>query len=169
VLGDIISHNQSAFIPGQLITENVLVAFKAHHGHKIKGKRGFYGFKAQHDRVEWKYLEAIIRRLGFADRWVRMTMTCVRTVSFLVLINGQPHGKIIPSWGIRQGDPLSPYFFIICVEGLSSLLNKAEVNGRIMGFPITRGGTRVNHLFFADDSLLFYKANIFEWMHIITT
>jgi hypothetical protein len=60
-------------------------------------------------------------------------------------------------------------FFIICVEGLSSLLNKAEVNGRIMGFPITRGGTRVNHLFFADDSLLFYKANIFEWMHIITT
>jgi hypothetical protein len=75
VLGDIISHNQSAFIPGQLITENVLVAFKAHHGHKIKGNRGFYGFKAQHDRVEWTYLEAIIRRLGFADRWVRMTMT----------------------------------------------------------------------------------------------
>jgi hypothetical protein len=66
-------------------------------------------------------------------------MTCVRTVSFSVLINGQPHGKIIPSWGIWQGDPLSPYFFIICAEGLSSLLNRVVVDGRITGFPISKG------------------------------
>jgi hypothetical protein len=68
-----------------------------------------------------------------------MAMTCVCTVSFLVLINRQPHGKIIPSRGILQGDPLSPYFFIICVEGLSSLLNRAKVDGRIIGLPISRG------------------------------
>jgi hypothetical protein len=79
-----------------------------------------------------------MRRLGFANHWVHTVMTYVRTVSFSVLINGQPHGKIILSWGILQGDPLSPYFFIICVEGLSSLLNRAEVDGRITSFPISR-------------------------------
>ena len=80
-----------------------------------------------------------MRRLCFADQWVRMAMTCVRTVSFSVLINGQPYDKIISSRGTRLGDPLSPYFFIICAEGLSSLLNRAEVDGRITGLPISRG------------------------------
>jgi hypothetical protein len=145
VLGTIISPSQSAFILGRLITNNVLVAFEALHtmDRKLKGREGFMALKLDmskaYNRVEWNYLEAIMRRLGFADRWVRMVMTCVRTVSFSVLINGQPYGKIIPTRGIRQGDPLSPYFFIICAEGLSSLLNRAEVDGRVTGLPISRG------------------------------
>jgi hypothetical protein len=60
----------------------------------------------------------------------------------------------------------SPYFFILCAEGLSSLLTQAELDRRITGIPISRGGTRINHLFFADDSLLFCKATIFQWLHI---
>lgn len=107
-----------------------------------------------------------MRKLGFTDRWVFMVMMCVHTVTFYVLVNGQPLGKIILTRGIQHGDPLSPYFFILCAEGLSSLLQQAERQGHITGLPITRGGTRLNHLFFVDDSLLFCMVNINEWMCI---
>jgi hypothetical protein len=64
---------------------------------------------------------------------------------------------------LRQGDLLSPYLFILCSEGLSSLIRFAGSEGTISSVPISRGGLRINHLFFADDSLLFSKANLREW------
>ena len=90
-------------------------------------------------------------------------MTCVRMVSFSVLVNGQAYGNINPSWGLRQGDPLSPYLFILCAEQLSNLLCRAEVQKKISRLPISRERVRLNHLFFAYDSLLFCRANIDEW------
>ncbi|XP_042954633.1 uncharacterized protein LOC122291048 [Carya illinoinensis] len=74
-----------------------------------------------------------------------------------------PQEVFHPSRGIRQGDPISPYIFILCAEALSKLIGKAEATGVINGVPIARGPLRVSHLFFADDSLLFCKANAFEW------
>jgi hypothetical protein len=139
----------------------VIVAFEALHTMDVnlKGRKGYMAIKLDmskaYDRVEWDYLEGIMKRIGFADRWIHLIMSCVRSVSYAILINGQPYGHIKPSRGIRQGDPLSPYLFILCAEGLSSLLNKAEEEGRISGLSIARGGTKINHLFFADDSLFF--------------
>ncbi|XP_059445337.1 uncharacterized protein LOC132177129 [Corylus avellana] len=169
VLGDIISPNQSAFILGRLITDNVIIAFEALHtmDTRLKGKEGYMALKLDmskaYDRVEWGFLEAVMKRIGFAPRWVQLLMTCVKTVNYSILINGRPYRKITPSRGLRQGDPLSPYFFILCAEGLSTGLNKMEQAGGITGLPLTRGGTRLNHLFFADDSLLFCKADMVEW------
>jgi hypothetical protein len=81
-------------------------------------------------------------------------MSCVKSVSYSILVNGSQFGRITPTRGIRQGDPLSPYLFLMCAEGLSYLLKQAEGDGAIYGVPIAARGTRLSHLFFADDSIL---------------
>ena len=84
------------------------------------------------------------------------------TPSFSVLLNGKPFGNITPSKGIRQGDPLSPYLFLLCAEGFNSLLLRAEMEGRIRGVSVCRRAPTVTNLMFADDSLLFCRATIGE-------
>lgn len=86
---------------------------------------------------------------------VNLIMACIKSISYSVLLYGQPIGYIKPEHGLRQGDPLSPYLFLICVMGLQSLLHKAKMDGHIQGVAICRNGPRVSHLFFADDSVLF--------------
>jgi hypothetical protein len=80
-----------------------------------------------YDKVECDFLEAIMKKMGFTERWVNLLMACVRLVIYFVLINGQPHGKILSLRGIRQVDPISLYlFFFLCAEGLSSLIQRAK-------------------------------------------
>ena len=67
-------------------------------------------------RVEWSFLEKIMRKLGFEERWINLMMICVKTVSYLIIVNGEPKGLIHPTRGIRQGDPLSPFLFLLCTE-----------------------------------------------------
>ncbi|KAF5460015.1 hypothetical protein F2P56_019915 [Juglans regia] len=105
--------------------------------------------------------------MGFPEKWIKMIMNCVETVSYSLLVNGSPQQPFSPSRGIRQGDPLSPYLFIICAEVLSNLLNLAEARGDISGIPIARGQLHINHLFFADDSLLFCKSNALEMCRLL--
>ena len=89
-------------------------------------------------------------------------MQCVTTVTYAIKINGSPRGRIIPSRSIRQGDPLSPYLFLLCVEGLSTLIKASVCNGSMDGIAICCGGPKLSHLFFADDSLIFCKASLVE-------
>lgn len=86
-------------------------------------------------------------------------MSCVSSVSFSVLINGSPYGSFQASRGIRQGDPLSPYLFILCADVLSSLISNAQSEKRIQGIRVSNRGPYVSHLLFADDSLFFVKAD----------
>ena len=67
-----------------------------------------------------------MRKMGFHERWISLIMMCVTTVSYSVLINGEPKGKITPSRELRQGDPISPYLFLLCTEGLSTMIKKEE-------------------------------------------
>jgi hypothetical protein len=94
-------------------------------------------------------------------------MTCVSSPSFSVLVNGQPKGRIIPTRGLRQGDPLYPFLFLICAEGLSAMLARAKIKWSIFEVPVSFRGTRISHMFFADDNLLFCHANLIEWKNVL--
>ena len=100
------------------------------------------------------FLKNILLRLGFHHSWVDLIMECVSTVSYSILVNGEPEGMIHPSRGLRQGDPLSPYLFLFCAEGLNAILRKAATAGEIEGFSLCRRGPKITHLFFTDDCLL---------------
>jgi hypothetical protein len=115
-----------------------------------------------YDRVKWCFLEAVIRKLGFAERLITLIMSCVQSVSYAILINRQAVGNIQPTRGLRRGDPLSPYRFLFCAKALSSLLQQVETKESITGVPTSKQGPRLSHLFFEDDNLLFCKANSVE-------
>ena len=85
-------------------------------------------------------------------------MKCVTSVNYAIKVNGCPMGSITPSRGIFQGDPLSPYLFLLCAEGLSSLIKASVANGVMKGISVCREGLELSHLFFADDSLIFCRA-----------
>ena len=96
--------------------------------------------------------------LGFAGSFVATIMSCIKSVSYSVLLNGVPGRTIKPRRGLRQGDSLSPYLFLLCAMGLQGLLHKAESDGPIRGVSICRNGPCVSHLFFADDNVFFCPA-----------
>ena len=160
-MGDIVSEEQSAFVPGRLITDNVLVAHESVHSmrRRKKGKNYSCAVKLDmmkaYDRVEWHFLEAILLRLGFTITFVRLIMKCVTSVSFSIKMNGDLMPFFSPSRGLRQGDPMSPYLFLLCAEGFSCLL-KYYGGGYIdRGVRVSYKPPWVNHLLFADDSLIF--------------
>ena len=105
--------------------------------------------------------------LGLEEKLICIIMSCLKLVSYLVLLNGLPVGRIKPSRGLHQGDPLSPYLFLLCALGLQSLIQKAEVNDDIRGVAICRNGPRVSHLFVANDSVLFCCATEAECQRIL--
>ncbi|XP_019150180.1 PREDICTED: uncharacterized protein LOC109146988 [Ipomoea nil] len=168
VLERIISPAQSAFLSGRLITDNVLVASEVIHflNRKRQGRDGWCALKLDmakaYDKMEWSFLHAMMTWLGFDSKWIDIILRCVTTVRYKVGINGNLSEYILPSCGLRQCDPLSPYLFILCAEGLSYLLTRAVQRNEISPCIVARGAPRISHLFFADDSLLFFKATVLE-------
>lgn len=99
-----------------------------------------------------------MKKFGFNGVWRERVMTCDRTVSYSFIHEGEIFGDVQPQQGIRQGDPIYPYLYILCAEGLSSMLRRHEEMGLLHGCSIARGAPLVSHLLFADDSYFFFRA-----------
>lgn len=168
VIDLIISENQSAFIPGRLKSDNIMIAYEVMHYMKRKnsGKQAWMALKLDmskaYDRVEWGYLRDVLSKMGFNDRVVNLFMQCVTSARYKINHSGREFGNIIPGRGLRQGDPLSSYLFLICTEGFSALLKKYESQGLLGGVRVARGAPRIFHMLFADDSYIFCKADTVE-------
>lgn len=118
------------------------------------------------DWVNWGYLSVMMLKLGFDVSWVKWIMLCVTSVHDSVLVNSVPVVPIIPSRGLREGDPLSPCLFILCAEGLSTLINQAERRGDVHSVHICKRDPIISHMLFADDCFLFFRAlseSVTQW------
>ena len=163
-LDNLISPLQSAFVPDRKGMDNVIIAQEFIHslGRK-KGKVGYLAVKIDlekaYDKLEWSFIREMLIKANFPSDIRDIIMSCVSTVSTSILFNGEALEPILPSRGIRQGDPLSPYLFILCMDFLGQLIEE-KCNAKLW-CPVkaSQGGPAFSHLMFADDIMLFAKAD----------
>lgn len=164
VVGKIISNTQNAFIGGRQILDSMLIANEFVDSHIRSGEPGLLcklDLEKAYDHVIWDFLLYLLQRCGLGEKWREWIRFCIFTVSFSILVNGTPAGFFSSSRGLRQGDPLSPLLFVVVMEALSQMLTAALDQGNLTGFSVGSRDSEalvVNHLLFADDTLIFCGA-----------
>ena len=163
LLDKLIDPAQTAFVPNRNIAKNILLAQEVVHSFSTtKKKKGFVGlkldFQKAYDRLEWPFLIQVLTIFGFHQKFIHLIYQCISTVSFTLLLNGGKGPRIMPSRGLRQGDPLSPYLFIIRSKVLARMINRNSAQKQINGIKIAPSSTGISKLFYADDVLLVCKA-----------
>lgn len=156
----------------QLITNNVIIAFKSFHtiynesSTNTRHMTAKLDMQKTYDRVEWDYLRSILDKMEFLAWFSNCIMRCLSLVSFSVLVNGVASPTFIPIRGLREGDPLSLFLFIICAKGMSGLLRKDKNSSQLMGLHFGCDTFRISHLLFANDCLVFSKATEREAVYL---
>lgn len=134
VIDKLVSQEQCSFIANRSSCDNIIIAQEAIHTMRQKGRRkGYVAVKVDmekaYDRLDWNFIRDTLEQLKIAGHIIEVIMACISTTSMSVLWNGEEGPIFSPSRGIRQGDPLSPYIFVLCMERLSHLI-KAECEAK---------------------------------------
>lgn len=153
-----ISLNQSAFVKDRLLMENVLLASeldKSYHKDSVSERCAVkIDVSKVFDSVQWTFLLYVLEALNFTEKFILWIRKCIELASFSVQVNGELAGYFNSKRGLRQGCSLSPYFFVICMQVLTKLLDKAAVEKRIGYHPYCKE-LGLTHICFADDVLVF--------------
>ncbi|CAA7036314.1 unnamed protein product [Microthlaspi erraticum] len=165
VMTKLIGPAQSSFIPGRLSTDNVVIVQEAVHSmRQKKGKKGWMLLKLDlekaYDRIRWDFLENTLHAANLPEKWVKWIMQCVSGPSMSLLWNGEKTESFKPLRGLRQGDPLSPYLFVMCMERLCHLIERSIDEKEWKRISLSRGGPKLSHICFADDLILFAEASV---------
>ncbi|PNX83328.1 ribonuclease H, partial [Trifolium pratense] len=115
-------------------------------------------FERAYDTISWSYLERMMVKMGFARKWMCWMRACIFNSTMSVLVNGSPTEDFNVGKGLRQGDPLSPFLFLIAAEGLAGMVNKAVDIGKFAGFKVDNS-ICFKILQFADDTILLGEAS----------
>ncbi|GKV26879.1 hypothetical protein SLEP1_g36097 [Rubroshorea leprosula] len=164
-LDDLISPCQASFVPGRNGIDNVLILQELVHSFsKRKGRVGDMVVKLDlekaYDRLEWSFIREALTFFKFPPKFISLVMSCVSSSSISILVNGNKTDAFLPSRGIRQGDPISPYLFILCMEYLSIKLSNDMAEGKWKGSKAGKRGPTLSHMFFADDLVFVGKATL---------
>ncbi|XP_057808482.1 uncharacterized protein LOC131022959 [Salvia miltiorrhiza] len=152
----IIAECQSAFVGGRYILDGVIVLNEIIE-ETTKKKKGLALFKVDfaraYDTVDWAFLDNMLEHMNFGFKWRGWISGCLCSASANVLVNGSPSGEFRLERGLRQGDPLSPFLFLIVAEGLNLLVERAIHKGCLEPVSIGREEVRISHLQYADDTM----------------
>ncbi|XP_060195103.1 uncharacterized protein LOC132624322 [Lycium barbarum] len=171
ILPKIISSNQSGFMKGSAIGENVLLAQEIVHDIRKPNKGGNVVIKLDmskaYDRISWNFICVVMRKMGFNEHWIFIIWNLMSNAWYTICINGKRNGFFKSQRGVKQGDPISPGLFIIASEVLSRLLNKLFEDNKFNGFNMPTNGPPINHLSYADDIIIFSSGKTYTLMKIM--
>jgi hypothetical protein len=164
-----ISAEQLGFLKGRRIQDAIGAAHECIHSIKQKKQKALIlklDLKRAFDCIDWGFLRLVLHAVGFGSKFIQWILSCVTSANFAVLINGEPSSFFKSGRGLRQGCPLSPYLFILIMEGLSLLLTKSFTDHQFSGIKVSNF-VKIFHLIFVDDVLILSKADPAEWLFIL--
>ncbi|GJU46796.1 RNA-directed DNA polymerase, eukaryota, reverse transcriptase zinc-binding domain protein [Tanacetum coccineum] len=159
VLGKLVGENQSAFIEGRQITDNILLSQERFKGYNRKQNIKKVSFKINlqkaYDTISWDFLKEILEMFGFYKTMVSYIMTCVTSTKFSINVNGERVGYLKGDRGFRQGDPISPYLFTLVIEVLNLLIQKNIDQSKVFKYHYGCKNLKITHMCFIGDLLVF--------------